>query len=64
MANQTHTKIQDVLLGGNSLATRGSGLLGQMLGRGGAGDLVSNPVAKAALPGIAALAAKKVLSRR
>jgi hypothetical protein len=37
-------------------------LLGQLLG-GGGGGLIDNPIAKAALGGIAAMAAKKVLNR-
>lgn len=46
------------------------GMMGQMLGGrgqsgtgGGLGDLMDNPVAKAALAGIAAMAVKKMMSR-
>ena len=42
-------------------------LLGQLLGGGGggggAGDMLNNPIAKAALAGVAAIAVKKMMSR-
>ena len=41
------------------------GLLGQLLGGGGGGtDVLSHPLAKAALAGIAAMAAKRMMSGR
>ena len=39
------------------------GLLGQLLGGGGAGGLMNNPIAKGALAGIAAMAAKRIFNR-
>jgi hypothetical protein len=43
------------------------GILGQLLGGGGgggAGSMLDNPLAKAALAGVAAIAVKKMMSGR
>ncbi len=40
------------------------GILGQLLGGGGGGEVLKNPIAKAALAGITALAAQRLMNRR
>ncbi len=68
MASSMHQQQPDALGGlmKGMLGSGGGGLVGGMLGSGmtGGGGMTSNPVAKAAMAGIAATAAKKFMGGR